>query len=124
MNLRLTAKALGIAAGLVALPAMGTVVAPAAQAASGPVITGDECDSYSYSAYCWVQWSGGTAPYTVQWTPVQGWLFANPRTITTSGNASSFGNNCIPNDGVVIKVTVTDAQGLSTTTETGTGCAA
>jgi hypothetical protein len=124
MNLRLTARALGIAAGLVALPAMGAVAAPSAQAASGPVITVAECDSYSYGAYCWVEWSGGTAPYTVQWTPQQGWLSSTPTTTTTSGNAAYTGNGCIPDDGVEIKVTVTDANGLSASTETGTRCSA
>jgi hypothetical protein len=124
MNLRLTLKALGIAAGLAALPAIGAVVAPAAQAASGPVITSGECDSYSYSAYCWVEWSGGTAPYTVQWTPVSGLLSSGSTTSTTSGDSASTGKGCIPYDSVEIQVTVTDTNGLSATTDLSTRCSA
>jgi hypothetical protein len=120
MNLRLKKRALAATIGIAAFSALGAAIAPAAEAASGPVFTSGYCNSSSFFVKCPVTWSGGTAPYTVQWGPGQNIAFSGSG--TTSGNSAVPGGNCIPDTLYVVKVTVTDAQGLSATTYLGGRC--
>lgn len=120
MNLRLRGKALGITVAAAALTALTGAMAPSAEAASGPVFTSGYCSSESFDVQCPVTWSGGTAPYTVQWGPGQNIAFSGSG--TTSGNSAAPGGNCVPDTLYVVKVTVTDATGLSATTYLGGRC--
>jgi len=120
VNLRLKGTALGITVAAAAFTALAGAVAPSAEAASGPVFTSGYCNSSSFFVQCPVAWSGGTAPYTVQWGPGQNISFSGSG--TTSGNTAVPGGNCIPDTLYEVKVTVTDAQGLSATTYLGGRC--
>jgi hypothetical protein len=121
MNLRLKKRALAATMGIAAFSALGAAIAPAAEAASGPVFTSGSCNSSSFFVECPVTWSGGTAPYTVQWTPVANFL-SSGGTSTTSGNSSMTAGNCVPDTLYEVKVTVTDAAGLAATTYLGGRC--
>jgi hypothetical protein len=121
MNPRVKKKAFGITLVALAFSALGTTLAPAADAASGPVITNGSCNASSFFVTCPVTWSGGTSPFTFTWTPVANFI-SSGGTGTTTAHSSVGAGNCIPDSLYEVKFTVTDAAGLTATTFLGGHC--
>jgi hypothetical protein len=120
MRQRLRVKAL-VTCGAVSTLILGAVaMAPAADAASGPVITGGGCAALtgSYLISCQVDWSGGTSPFSVGWTAVYG------SSISQGGSTSEYyadaQGECYGS--FEVEATVTDAQGLSAHAYLGGTC--
>jgi hypothetical protein len=93
--------------------------APRASAAAGPVITSGSCGVTSYYLRCEVAWSGGTAPTTARWAAISG---SSIGATQASGQESVAEGNCVPDGFYEVKVTVTDAAGLSASTFLGGYC--
>jgi hypothetical protein len=121
MNLRLRRRALGATIATTAAAAAVAGLAPAAQAASGPVITSGSCTATSFFFECPVTWAGGTDPATVQWTAVAHSSISGSITNAPAHTSTGEGN-CVPNSSFEVKVTVTDARGLSASTFLGGPC--
>ena len=98
-----------------------TALAPAARAATGPTFTRASCGDTSFLATCTFTWSGGTSPFTLNWTDVKG-LSSSGGSGTVAGDSASVSANCIPQSFYEVKMTVTDAAGSSATTFAGGTC--
>lgn len=109
-----------VAGTAVALLSGASVLAPSAQAATGPKVTGGSCSETSYAIQCVVAWSGGTDPSSVVWTAVANSSIStyqtNPVTHTSIG-----AGNCVPGTFYTVKATITDAAGVSISATFGGG---
>jgi hypothetical protein len=120
MRQRLRGKALVMLGAVFALM-LGTVaMAPAADASSGPVITGGGCaaPTGSYLISCQVDWAGGTSPFSVGWTAVYG------SSISGAGSTSEYYSDAQGEcyGSFEVEATVTDAEGLSSHAYMGGSC--
>jgi hypothetical protein len=95
-------------------------MAPAADASSGPVITGGSCaaPTGSYLISCQVAWAGGTRPFSVGWTAVYGSAISGGG--STSVYYSDAQGECYGS--FEVEATVTDADGLSAHAYMGGTC--
>jgi hypothetical protein len=120
MGQRLRGKALITAGAVSALMLGAAVLAPAADAASGPVITGGGCaaSTGSYFISCQVDWSGGTSPFNVTWTAVSASSISGGG--STTNHYSDATGECYSS--FEVEATVTDAKGLSTHAYMGGSC--
>jgi hypothetical protein len=120
MRKRLRGKSLVISGAILALMAGVVAMAPAADASSGPVITGGGCDAStgSYLITCQVDWSGGTSPFNVTWTAVSGSSISGGG--ETTNHYSDASGECYSS--FEVEATVTDAAGLSTHAYMGGTC--
>lgn len=70
------------------------------------------CPEAIYAFECTASWTGGTSPYTVQWTGVHDAYFYSPAYKTTAQSASIEGD-CVPDTYYEVTIKVTDAGGNS-----------
>jgi hypothetical protein len=85
--------------------------------AAAPTITRAYCGSgITYWIECDAWWEGGTDPAVATWTAVSGAWINRSATDPVARHTIGYGN-CIPGSFFVVKVTVTDAAGLSTSTQ-------
>jgi hypothetical protein len=117
---RFRGKALLTSGAVLTLMLGAAVMAPAADAASGPVVTGGGCDANggSYLISCAVDWSGGTSPFNVQWTAVYASSISGNE--ITTAQVSDAQGECYGS--FEVKATITDAEGLSTYAYMGGTC--
>jgi hypothetical protein len=104
-------------AGAVMLAATGFAAVPAAAAVrpgetSGPTITHMICEGGNWNGLCYVEWTGGTAPYTVAWTP-EGDFFGTSVSTDSAEEYSEIEGSCVAGGDFEAIATVTDADGLS-----------
>ncbi len=93
------------------------------QAASGPTFTSSPCGDTSHVATCTISWSGGTAPFTVAWSSIGAPPSSSGGTFTgVTSYSINAGGEYVPQTFYEVKVTVTDAAGLSATTYAGGRC--
>jgi hypothetical protein len=110
------------AAGYGAAPATAAVISQSrASAASGPTITAMFCDGGDWSGYCEVEWTGGTAPYTVSWTP-EGDFFGTSVDTDAAAHWSVIEGSCVAGGELEAIAKVTDADGRSATAGSGAEC--
>ena len=108
---------------ILALAAVAAAPASPVQAAAGPTITNSSCSDTSYLATCTISWSGGTPPFTVTWSSIGAPLSSSGGTFSgVTGYSVNVGGQCVPQTFYEVKVTVTDAAGLSATTYAGGRC--
>jgi hypothetical protein len=107
---------------LLAAAAAATAPASPAGAAAGPAFTYASCGDTSFLVTCTFTWSGGTSPYTATWTAIEGPMSPSGGSGSFTGNTAYAGGNCVPQNFYEVKMTVTDAAGLSATTYAGGRC--
>jgi hypothetical protein len=117
---RFKGKALVILGAFLALMLGAVAIAPAADASSGPVITGGGCIPQfgTYLISCQVDWTGGTSPFSVRWTAVYASSISGGGSTSeyySSGQGECYGS-------FEVEATVTDATGLSTYAYMGGTC--
>lgn len=111
-----------VAGFVLALAPAAITLAPPASAATGPTVTGAFCGDTSFVATCTVSWSGGTSPFLVTWSALEGPMSPSGGSGTVTGRSVNVGGNCVPENFYEVKVTITDANGLSATTFAGGRC--
>ena len=120
MRKRLRRKAVVTSGAVLALMLGAVAMAPAVDASSGPVITGGGCaaPTGSYLISCQVDWTGGTSPFSVEWTAVYG------SSISGAGSTSEYYSDAQGEcyGSFEVEATVTDAQGLSAHAYMGGTC--
>jgi hypothetical protein len=118
--MRFRRKAPAVAGAILALMLGAVVMAPAAHASSGPVITGGGCtpEFGTYFISCQVDWTGGTGPFSVKWTAEYASSISGGG--TTSEYYSDAQGECYGS--FEVQATVTDATGLSTYADMGGTC--
>jgi hypothetical protein len=98
------------------IAALGSVPAPAAAAvkpaAATLAFTSGVCPEAIYAFGCTASWTGGTAPYTVQWTGVHDAYF-NSSAYQTTTQAASIAGDCVPGTYYEVTIRVTDVNGNS-----------
>jgi hypothetical protein len=108
---RFRGNAPAILGSVVALMLGAAVMAPAADASSGPVVTGGGCavEFGTYFISCQVDWTGGTGPFSVTWTAEY------DSSISGGGSTSKYYSDAQGEcyGSFEVKATVTDATGLS-----------
>lgn len=111
-----------LSAAMLALVPAAVVFAPAAVAAAGVTVTYASCGDTSFVVNCEFKWSGGTSPYVVTWTPLEGLMGASGGSTTVTGNSLYVGGDCVPQDFYEVKATITGADGSSATSYAGGRC--
>ncbi|BCJ68431.1 hypothetical protein [Polymorphospora rubra] len=100
---------------LAGAPSAAAPAPPSAVASAGPVITSAYCfPGSTYLLSCEARWTGGTDPAVGQWNAVSGGWISSSQTDPVAHVTLGSGN-CIPGSFFVIRVTITDAAGLSDT---------
>ena len=107
---------------MLALTAAAIAPTSPARAAAGPTITYASCGDTSYVVSCKISWSGGSSPFLVTWTAIEGPMSPSGGSGSVTSQFVYVGGNCVPQDFYEVKVTITDAAGLSATTYAGGRC--
>jgi hypothetical protein len=119
---RLPTRARIISSIMLALAPATITLAPAAHATAGVTVTYASCGDTSFVATCEFTWTGGTSPFVVTWTPLEGLMGASGGSATVTGNFIYVGGNCVPQDFYEVKATITAADGSSETSYAGGRC--
>ena len=107
---------------MLVLAAVAVAPASPAQAAAGPTFTYASCGDTSFLTTCEFSWSGGTSPFAVTWSSIESPMSPNGGSFSVTGNSVYVGGNCVPQSFYEVKVTITDAAGLSATAYAGGRC--
>jgi hypothetical protein len=86
--------------------------ATAKPATAKVAFTSGSCPEAIFAFSCTASWTGGTSPYTVQWTGVHDAYFSSPA-FQTTGQSASISGDCVPGTFYSVTIRVTDAGGNS-----------
>jgi hypothetical protein len=107
---------------MLAVATVPIALASPAHAATGPTITYASCGDTSYFVTCEFSWSGGTSPFVVTWSAVEGPMSPSGGSGSVTGHSVYVGGNCVPQTFYEVKATIKDANGLSATGYAGGRC--
>jgi hypothetical protein len=106
-----------------AVPASASVRSSAVSPATAGTlkITTSFCDGGDFSGFCEVEWSGGTAPYTVTWSPL-GDFFGTSSGFDSATRTATISGACTPGGELEAIATITDADGHTIQAGGGAEC--
>jgi hypothetical protein len=74
-------------------------------------ITSAFCDGGDFSGFCQVEWSGGTAPYTVTWSLPGSDFFGTVGGFDSATRTATISGSCVAGGEIEAIATITDADG-------------
>jgi hypothetical protein len=85
-------------------------------------ITSVLCEGGDFSGSCEVEWSGGTPPYTVTWTPEGNDFFGTSTDTDSAARTSTITGSCVAGGELEAIAVVTDANGQTARGGSGAEC--